>query len=397
MRGQDGKMEKDELLKKRIIRGAAGIAVIVLTGVNTAFGAINIHAARSAPHVEEETSNAESEETTTAPTQVERLSEEVPETTEEETVETTPAPDAYELDDRYAVVKEFGDQFGFIYFSGISVEIYEEPNSESRVIGRAMCYSGVDIISATEFFYRIGSEGCTGYVLKQFVTTGEEAKALALEYAHSFAYVAKEGTPILKEPEDNAEAVFYPSDERLLAVVSRTGNWAKVKTENGTTGYVRENDLDFFYTLDKSYFFQKPGEKISDERLDILNYAFKWFGTPYVWGGETLGQGVDCSAYVWRVFQKFNIAMPRLSAEQAEWGTKVASMDEALPGDLLFYHGFNDAVQEATEGVGHVGIYIGNGRMIHAASVGRGIVVDDYDYVEKPLRIRRVIDDSKKE
>ena len=126
----------------------------------------------------------------------------------------------------------------------------------------------------------------------------------------------------------------------------------------------------------------------------MIKTAFKYEGDPFTnrWS-RAPGQGVDCSAYVWRIFQKFDIPMPRLSAEQAEWGKAVASMDDILPGDLLFYRGYNDAEKTWTEGVGHVAIYVGNGFMIHAASESRGITVDKFNYVEDPICIRRVITD----
>ena len=385
--------------RSRVAKYLASTGIIVLTGVNVLFGVINLKApelqaenrellraqAMEALASEEET---EAAPTTTAPAETEPV--------ESETEETTAAPtlSAYEMDARYEVVSQF-DTLGFLMPPGsIFAEIYEEPTTEARVIGKGRIYSGVNILSATEFFYEVEYEGCTGYILKTCIKVGEEAEALALEYAHSFCHAIEEGEPIYSQPNEQSEALFYCSKEKKLGILDEMGDWCKVYTETGVEGYMRAERVEKWRFLDDSYFFQKPGEHISDKRLEILSYAFNFFGGKYVWGGESLKDGVDCSAYVMRIYEHFNIPMPRLSAEQAEWGEKVASMDEILPGDLLFYHGYNDAVEEVTEGVGHVGIYIGNGKMIHAASTSRGIVVDDYDYVEKPLRIRRVITDD---
>ena len=67
-------------------------------------------------------------------------------------------------------------------------------------------------------------------------------------------------------------------------------------------------------------------------------------------------------------------------------------MDDIKAGDLLFFRGYYDN-GTLSEGVGHVGIYIGNGKMIHAASKERGITVDTYNYMEEPICIRRYIND----
>lgn len=92
---------------------------------------------------------------------------------------------------------------------------------------------------------------------------------------------------------------------------------------------------------------------------DIANYACQFVGNPYLAGGTSLTQGADCSGFTWAVFQNFGINLPRSSYAQACAGTEVSYAD-AQPGDIIYYGG-------------HVGIYIGNGTIVHASTAATGI------------------------
>ena len=87
---------------------------------------------------------------------------------------------------------------------------------------------------------------------------------------------------------------------------------------------------------------------------------------------------MDCSGFVLRLYEQFGVFLHRVSAEQAGDGTEV-SLSQMKPGDLIFYHGYHDGA--VTEGVGHVAIYMGNGKIIHAASEEKGICMDNWDYI----------------
>jgi cell wall-associated NlpC family hydrolase len=94
-------------------------------------------------------------------------------------------------------------------------------------------------------------------------------------------------------------------------------------------------------------------------------------GTPYVWGGNSLVNGVDCSGLVQQAYSKLGIKLPRSTYEQAKAG-QVVSVGNALPGDLVFYNtGSRDPNGIGT--YGHVGIYMGNGKILEAANSKAGI------------------------
>lgn len=114
----------------------------------------------------------------------------------------------------------------------------------------------------------------------------------------------------------------------------------------------------------------------------VVNYAKKFLGNPYVYGGTSLTNGTDCSGFTMRVYEHFGITIPRTSASQSTSGKKVASYSEAQAGDLFFY-GDNGKVS-------HVAIYMGDGNVIHASSKKTGIKISTATY-RTILAIRRVL------
>ena len=122
----------------------------------------------------------------------------------------------------------------------------------------------------------------------------------------------------------------------------------------------------------------EPGS-LPDRLCEQANHYLK---TPYRWGGSLqTGKNTDCSGFVQYLFRKANIDLPRVSAAQAREGKVAArSMDfsRLLTGDLLFF-------RDGKRHIGHVGIYLGEGKMIHAASTSHGVTVSDLhqDYYQK--------------
>jgi cell wall-associated NlpC family hydrolase len=91
---------------------------------------------------------------------------------------------------------------------------------------------------------------------------------------------------------------------------------------------------------------------------NVVSIALQYLGTPYVWGGASPSTGFDCSGLVMFVFAQVGISLPHNAAAQYSYGTPV-SRDQLAPGDLVFF-----------DGLGHVGIYIGNGQFVHAPHTG---------------------------
>lgn len=109
---------------------------------------------------------------------------------------------------------------------------------------------------------------------------------------------------------------------------------------------------------------------------NIAKYACQYIGNPYVYGGTSLTKGADCSGFTFRVYKDFGYSLPRTSREQRSAGKGVEYKD-AQPGDLICYDG-------------HVGMYIGGGKIVHASSAKTGIKVSNATY-RKILAVRRII------
>lgn len=119
---------------------------------------------------------------------------------------------------------------------------------------------------------------------------------------------------------------------------------------------------------------------------ELVQFALQFVGNPYKYGGTSLTNGADCSGFVQSVFAKFGYSLERTSRDQANTeGYMSVSLNESAlqPGDLIFYANNSGTVS-------HVGIYIGDGKIVHAANATKGITISPYTYM-KPCKARRVV------
>ena len=123
----------------------------------------------------------------------------------------------------------------------------------------------------------------------------------------------------------------------------------------------------------------------------IANAAQKYIGTPYVWGGESMDEGgMDCSGFVYKALNDAGYKVGRTTAQGYRSYGSAVSKAEMQPGDLIFYGKNNDA--------SHIGIYIGNGQMVHSSggskntkdNPGKGVTVSSVDYRSDFIEARRV-------
>ncbi len=117
-----------------------------------------------------------------------------------------------------------------------------------------------------------------------------------------------------------------------------------------------------------------PGD--SAKGKEIADFACKYVGNPYVSGGTSLTNGADCSGFTWAVYDNFGYSIPRSSYSQSTYGREV-SYSEAQPGDIIYYGG-------------HVGIYIGGGKIVHASTAATGIKISSALY-RSIVTVRRIV------
>lgn len=113
----------------------------------------------------------------------------------------------------------------------------------------------------------------------------------------------------------------------------------------------------------------------------IINYALQFVGYPYVYGGNSLTEGTDCSGFTQIIYGTYGISLPRSAPDQAYSGISVG-LNNIMPGDLVF-SGYDGQIC-------HVAIYIGNNQLVHALNSNVGIVVTDL-YIMPIIDVRRVI------
>ncbi|RGG49985.1 C40 family peptidase [Roseburia sp. AF20-18LB] len=109
---------------------------------------------------------------------------------------------------------------------------------------------------------------------------------------------------------------------------------------------------------------------------DVVSYACQFIGNPYVWGGESLTDGADCSGFIKSVYANFGISLPHSSVALQRAGSEV-SYENAQPGDIVCY-------------AGHVAIYMGGGQIVHASSPSTGIKTGSATY-RSIISVRRVL------
>lgn len=116
----------------------------------------------------------------------------------------------------------------------------------------------------------------------------------------------------------------------------------------------------------------------NEQGVQLAEYALQFVGNPYKWGGDSLTEGADSSGFVKAVYEQFKVSLPHASGEQQALGEQIGGLENAAPGDLIFY-----------ETPAHVAIYIGDGRIVHAMPE-IGICISEVDF-DEIFMIRRIL------
>lgn len=292
--------------------------------------------------------------------------------------------------DLRAMVLNYYDKPGVSNVSNY-LNIRQKPGTDEKIIGKLPSHAGCEILEELDGWYKIRSGNLTGYVSSDYILTGDAARTAAMEHAELMAIVSTDVLNARMEPSTDAKIWTQISNKERYHVVDQLDGWVKIEFdesgENGesVTAYVASEYVDVRYALDEAIKFS-PAEENASFRSKVVNYALKFLGNPYVWGGTSLTKGADCSGFVLSVYKNFGITLPHYSGSQAKMGTAVKSSN-MRPGDLIFYGNSSGTIN-------HVAMYIGNGQVVHAASKRSGIKISSWNY-RTPLKIRDIIGDRK--
>ncbi|MDE7476573.1 MAG: SH3 domain-containing protein [Lachnospiraceae bacterium] len=307
------------------------------------------------------------------------------------------------------------------------VNVRSIPSEEGEIVGKLYDKSVGEFIEEKDGWYKIVSGNCTGYVKGEFCVVGEEAEALAKEVGTTYAIVNTTTLKVRKEATTESSVLGLVPIEEELIVVEELDGWVKIAIEEGD-GYVSRDYVtlrtDFVHAesreeeearlakeakareaaraaaaateaarVQKQAETQAQKSEANQATIDVarntaaasqgsemgksvINYATQFVGNPYVNVGSSLTNGTDCSGFVMSVYANFGVSLPHSSSALRSQGYDVGGLANAQPGDIVCYSG-------------HVGLYVGNGQIVHASTSRTGIIVSSATY-RNVLSVRRI-------
>ena len=296
------------------------------------------------------------------------------------------------------------------------VNVRAEASEDSEVIGKLYNNSVGNLIEEDGDWYKIESGSCEGYVKAEYCVTGEKAQELASSIGTRLARVTTTTLYVRSEPTRDSEVIgMVPMDDELSVLTEMPG-WVKVSIEEGDgfvsdeyvrlhTEFVRaESKAEEEARLKREEEAREAARKAAAQAekkaskksssgsgqsagatyaapgsgtgSSVANFALQFVGNPYVYGGTSLTNGTDCSGFVMSVYRNFGVSLPHSSGADRSVGYAVGGIGAAAPGDIVCYSG-------------HVGIYIGNGQIVHASTRATGIKVSNAGY-RSVLAVRRI-------
>ena len=203
--------------------------------------------------------------------------------------------------------------------------------------------------------YKIAYNGSTGYVSADYLIIDQD------NIFTTYGRVPEGTVHVRSDPSTDSESLATIDAGTIVTVNGLVDGWYSVTCQYGTEGYIRS---DLLVLTDN------PS---SSNGSSIVDIAMQHLGTRYVYGGSSAG-GFDCSGFTMYVFKQAGYSLPHSATSQwlSGMGTKIYSISELQPGDLVF---FNDPSRNKGKACSHAGIYIGNGKHIHASSANSGGVI----------------------
>lgn len=196
--------------------------------------------------------------------------------------------------------------------------------------------------------------------MSDFDTQLASAQSLAAQYK---ATVDEQNEIIRQEQAAAAAATAQNNNKGNNTTTANNNNGSNTGGDSTTGGSTGGGGLN-------------PPFSTSVSGSDVVSYACQFIGNPYVWGGESLTNGADCSGFIKSVYANFGISLPHSSVALQRAGSEV-SYENAQPGDIVCY-------------AGHVAIYMGGGQIVHASSPSTGIKTGSATY-RSIISVRRVL------
>lgn len=309
------------------------------------------------------------------------------------------------------------------------VNVRSTPDTNGEVVGKMYDDSVAQIVSVVgegeEEWFQVVSGSVEGYIKSEYFIYGDAAAEVIDDYVTRYAVVKADRLNIREEPDVAAKRIGYMDNGEKGKLVELGDEWVKVLYTEGNEGYVARQ----YVAIEEQFVYAKSIEEEEQERQaqlilaqrgqesediapentamqptavqltaspvdytnaselrsGIVDYAMQYLGNRYISGGRSLEGGTDCSGFTCYTYAAFGYSLSR--TPQGQWGSngRTVTLEEAQPGDIVCYASGGGKCT-------HVGIYLGNGKIIHSANSRRGVVINDIYYDDTFIGIKNVID-----
>lgn len=301
------------------------------------------------------------------------------------------------------------------------VNVRTEPNTSSTIVGKIYHGAVAQILETTDGedgeWFRIVSGNVEGYIKSEFFLYGAAAEDAVEDYVTRYAVVEVDRLNVRKEADVESGRIGYVDRGEKVEILENLGEWMKVQYTESKTGYVAAQ----YVTVKEEFVYAKTLEEEAAElaakraleerqsvpetaaaenttviatppsgdystsselRAEVVNYAMQFLGNRYVHGGSSLESGTDCSGFTSLIYAVFGYSVSRTPSGQLSGSGRSIDYSEAQPGDIICY---------GSKKCTHVGLYIGDGQIIHSANSRKGVIISDAKY-DNILGVKNVID-----
>ncbi len=299
------------------------------------------------------------------------------------------------------------------------VNVRSLPSTDGEIVGKIYNGSVAQVLATAgdnDDWFQIISGDVEGFIKAEYFLYGEDAEAVIDQYVTYYATVLADRLNVREEQSADSRRIGYIDNGENVKVVEDCGDWLKVQYTDSKQGYVSAEYVsvheEFVYAKSIEEERREEAERqalaaraqeaeqstpevignitfptnlyTSNEELRtaIVDYAMQYLGNKYVHGGRSLAGGTDCSGFTSYIYKDFGYSLSRTPGGQYSTNGRSVSYDEIQPGDIICY-----GKSKCT----HVGLYIGDGQIIHSANSRKGVIISAADY-DNILAIKNVID-----
>lgn len=342
-------------------------------------------------------------------------------------VTTAGAASVFDRDDTAVEEEESAEESEYANLAIAQVNNYvnvrSAPDTDSEVVGKMYNGSVAQILSTAgenNEWFQVVSGNVEGYIKAEYFIYGDAAVAAIDQYVTRYLVVQADRLNVREEPDVSSGRIGYIDNGERVKLIEWGDEWSKVDYTKEHDGYV----ASAYVTVAEEFIYAKSIEEeeaelaamqelqartqaseeetpermvistpppqtnyatVSELRNAVVDYAMQYLGNRYVHGGQSLATGTDCSGFTCYIYKEFGYSLSRTPQGQYTSAGRAIDMSQIQPGDVICYSSNGSTCT-------HVGLYIGNGQIIHAANSRKGVIISNYDYDGIILGVRNIVD-----